>query len=140
MNIEQLRESLKEKWLDYYQENRSWLIRLGVWVNCDGQRRPSSSFILATLSILEPRLTHLFPLIVDLSNNPDRVVAALGLNFNPDAELEALAEKGAVMDDRPVKMLPSGTTSEASLMIPKRPSRLSTLVDDSCRGVGTERE
>jgi hypothetical protein len=47
---------------------------LGVWVNCDGQRRPSSSFILATLSVLEPELTQMLPLIVDLSSNPDRII------------------------------------------------------------------
>jgi len=70
--------------LNYYAENRQWLTRLRIWVDCDGQRRPSSSFILATLSILEPQLNQLLPLIVDLSSNPDRIVAALGLNFNPD--------------------------------------------------------
>ncbi|MFE4106901.1 DUF5331 domain-containing protein [Almyronema epifaneia] len=93
MNTEQLRQTLRQKWLDYYRENRSWLVRLGVWVTCQGQRRPSSSFILATLAILEPQLSQLLPLVVDLSSNPDRIVAALGLNFNPDEALEALPEK-----------------------------------------------
>ena len=92
MNIEHLRRSLKAQWLDYYQENRTWLTRLGVWVNCEGNRRPSSSFILATLSVLEPQLTQMLPLVVDLSSNPDRIVMALGLNFNPDEELTAIVQ------------------------------------------------
>ncbi|NEQ34393.1 MAG: DUF5331 domain-containing protein, partial [Leptolyngbya sp. SIO4C5] len=29
MNTEQLRQALRQKWLDYYRENRSWLVRLG---------------------------------------------------------------------------------------------------------------
>lgn len=90
MNIEHLRRSLKALWLDYYRENRVWLTKLGVWVNCEGNRRPSSSFILGTLSVLEPQLTQMLPLVVDLSSNPDRVVMALGLNFNPDEELAAI--------------------------------------------------
>lgn len=108
MNIVQLRQSLKEQWLGYYRDNRQWLTRLGIWVNCDGQRRPASSFILATLSVLEPELTQMLPLVVDLSNHPDRIVSALGLNFNPDTELKALETNAATIEDKPVKLLPSG--------------------------------
>lgn len=104
MNIEHLRKSLRAKWLSYYRENRNWLTRLGVWVNCEGQRRPSSSFILATLSILEPQLTQVLPLVVDLSSNPDRIIMALGLNFNPDEILETEPIEPAVEE---VRMLPA---------------------------------
>ena len=138
MNVEQLRQSAKSKWLSYYRENRSWLIRLGVWVNCEGQRRPSSSFILATLSILEPRLTQLMPLVVDLSTNPDRIVAALGLNFNPDSELGALSEAGDDLEaDEPMRMLPGGATDAVNPAIAPSPSRLPTMVDEDCRGIRT---
>lgn len=138
MNVEQLRQSVKAKWLGYYRENRSWIIRLGVWVNCEGQRRPSSSFILATLSILEPRLTQLMPLVVDLSTNPDRIVAALGLNFNPDSELselEALKEAEDDSDDEPLRMLPSGATDAVNPVIAPSPSRLPAIIDEDCRGI-----
>jgi|GEM_PF-2979939 len=120
MNTEQLRRSLKAKWLTYYRENRPWLIRLGVWVDVEGQRRPSSSFILATLSVLEPQLTQLLPLIVDLSSSPDRIVRALGLNFNPDKELDRLPEGEAL------RMLPSGPTETLTLAS-------QTAVNDDCR-------
>ncbi|WP_448527875.1 DUF5331 domain-containing protein [Parathermosynechococcus lividus] len=88
MNPEQLRQAVRSKWLAYYQENRPWIVRLAIWSNYRGQRRPSSSFILGVLSALEPRLSDALPVIVELSNDPDRIISALGLNFNPD---EALA-------------------------------------------------
>lgn len=84
VNIVQLRQSLKEKWLGYYCQNREWLVQLSIWVTCDGKHRPSSSFILATLTALEPQLTRLMPLLSGLNSSPDRIVSALGLNFNPD--------------------------------------------------------
>lgn len=90
MNINHLRHSLKVKWLLYYQKNRPWLVKLQIWGVYDGQRRPASSFILATLSNLEPELIQLFPFIIALSNNPDQIVAALGLNFDPDQELKTV--------------------------------------------------
>ena len=111
MDIERLRRTLKRKWLNYYRANRTWLVQLGVWVSCDGHRRPSSSFILASLSVLEPRLTDLFPLIVDLSQDPDHVVEALGLNFDPEAELaQHLPDASA---NRAVQLLPSTAAPEA---------------------------
>ena len=131
MNIEQFRESLKVQWLDYYRTNRHWLTRVGVWVSCEGQRRPSSSFILATLSVLEPQLTHLLPLIVDLSSNPDRIVIALGLNFNPDDALEALDQADTSTVEQAPKMLP-GSTPAVHLNLPKSPV---AIADESCEGV-----
>jgi Family of unknown function (DUF5331) len=107
MNIEHLRRALKSVWLTYYRQNRHWIIRLGVWVNCQGQRRPSASFILGVLSTQEPQLLQLLPLVVDLNSNPDRVVMALGLNFNPEEELKALEE------DLESNQIPSQTHSPA---------------------------
>lgn len=140
MNVEQLRQSLKLKWLSYYRDNRPWLTRLGVWVNVDGHRRPSSSFILATLSVLEPQLTQMFPLIVDLSHNPDRVVTALGLDFNPDEELKTLeAKRSAAIAAKAIKMLPSDAkpgsfpTAKSAMPIPAQ-------TDEACRGTGPNRD
>ncbi|QSJ20171.1 hypothetical protein JYQ62_16540 [Nostoc sp. UHCC 0702] len=90
MNIQQLRQSLKLKWLNYYEENRSWLVKMRVWHTYDGLRRPSSGFILATLSVLEAQFDEILAFILDLNNNPDEIVAALGLNFNPDEELGSI--------------------------------------------------
>jgi Family of unknown function (DUF5331) len=93
VNIEQLRHSLKVKWLHYYQQNRSWLVKLQVWGTENGRRCPKSSFILATVSILEPELTELLPLLVALNNNPDRIASALGLNFDPEEELKLISDE-----------------------------------------------
>ena len=86
MDIQQLRQSLKMKWVSYYYKNRSWLVKMQIWATYDGQRRPCSGFILATLSVLEPQLEQIFPFILELNNNPDKIISALGLNFNPEEQ------------------------------------------------------
>lgn len=98
VDIQQLRQSLKVKWLLYYRRNRPWMTKLRIWGTYDGQRRPSSSFILATLTNLEPQLIQMFPFIVALSNHPDQIVAALGLNFNPELELKSLNETTSITE------------------------------------------
>jgi Family of unknown function (DUF5331) len=135
MNVEQLRRSLKTQWLSYYRDNRPWLTRLGVWVDCGEHRRPSSSFILGTLSTLEPQLIHLLPLIVDLSNNPDRIVVALGLNFNPETELKTL-ESQPIDSEQSVKMLPS--SPQPSLNVAPS-AKHSAKIDEECQGTRSRR-
>lgn len=142
MNIQQLRQSVQEQWLNYYTENREWITRLRIWVNCDGHRRPSSSFILATLSVLEPQLNQLLPLIVDLSSNPDRIVAALGLNFNPDEHPGVVARLQASsspeMDEakpplsHSVKLLPASLNDLPTPLQPNA-SQVAKL-DEECEG------
>jgi Family of unknown function (DUF5331) len=90
MNIHHLRKSIKQKWLRYYQENRSWLTILRIWGNYDGKRRPSSGYMLGILSVLEPSLTEWLPLMVNLNSNPDDIINSLGLNFNPEEQLHLL--------------------------------------------------
>lgn len=131
MNVEQLRQSLKVKWLTYYRDNRQWLSRLGVWVTCDGKRRPSSSFILATLSVLEPQLTQLLPLVVDLTNNPDRIVEALGLNLNPDEELKS-ASVQRLLNNAP-RLLPSGGRA-TDINVPFSSTAEINAIDETCEG------
>ena len=134
MNSKQLRRSLKIKWLTYYRDNREWIDKLGIWVTSNGQRRPSSGFILGALATLEPDLTNLLPLVVDLSSNPDRIIAALGLDISPVKELEAL--------EKAHKMLPGSAQSEVSLASSETltidaPPPLSPAHDDeACSGAG----
>ncbi|MDF5707795.1 MAG: DUF5331 domain-containing protein [Nostoc sp. S4] len=96
MNIQELRQSLKHKWLSYYEQNISWLVKIRIWATYNGLRRPSSGFILATLSVLEPQFDEILTFMMDLSNNPDKIVAALGLNFNPDQELRLIKSENQV--------------------------------------------
>lgn len=111
MDIQQLRQSLKMKWLIYYEQNRPWLVKMQVWGTYDGLRRPLSGYILATLSVLEPQFEQILSFILDLNNNPDQIVAALGLNFNPDEELGLLKSEVSVATNQieselPDKVLP----------------------------------
>lgn len=93
MNIQQLRQSLKMKWLSYYEQNRPWLVKIRIWGTYDGLRRPSSGFMLATLSVLEPQFAQILSFLSELNNNPDQIVTALGLNFNPEKELGSLGRE-----------------------------------------------
>ncbi|HEY9753007.1 MAG TPA: DUF5331 domain-containing protein [Coleofasciculaceae cyanobacterium] len=135
MNVEQFRQTLKLKWLAYYRDNRSWLTKIGIWVDCEGERRPSAGFILATLTVLEPQLTEFLPLIVALSNDPDRIVMALGLNFSPEDRLGDLPEfspEALLLEELP-RGLPASppNCSPSSQQVPPHPRR-----DDFCEGVG----
>lgn len=114
MNIQQLRESLKLKWVKYYFQNRPWLVKMRIWGTYDGERRPSSGFILATLSVLEPELDEILPLLLELNNNPDCIVTALGLNFNPEEQLHLLEEDNnndAEVETIEEKILPEISTN-----------------------------
>lgn len=100
MNIQQLRQSLKMKWLSYYEQNRPWLVKMRIWATYDGLRRPSSGFMLATLSVLEPEFDQILGFIMELNNNPDEIIRALGLNFNPDKELDLINKEDFIVADQ----------------------------------------
>jgi Family of unknown function (DUF5331) len=105
MKIQELRQSLKLEWLHYYKNNRHWLEKMEIWATFEGERRPLSSFVLATVTVLEPNLIDILPLLADLNSDPDAVIAALGLNFNPDkylylVEIEDCQLLDDVNDDR----------------------------------------
>jgi hypothetical protein len=142
VNTEELRQSVKEKWLNYYRENRTWIARLATWGSYKGQRRPSSSFILACLSVLEPELPKLLPIMVELSNDPDRLVSVLGLNFNPENELKLLIarETAALETAKVMQLLPSNpqlpTSSPDTSPIDTTSTQPRTAadLDADCRG------
>lgn len=156
MDIQQLRQSLKVKWLLYYRRNRPWMTKLRIWGTYDGQRRPSSSFILATLTNLEPQLVQMFPFIVALSNHPDQIIAALGLNFNPEVELKSLSEATSISEanvnsneltySSPVVQTNGNSKNGSAPKLPvasqevrvapsNRVSNIASWVDESCQGV-----
>ncbi len=165
VDIQQLRQSLKVKWLLYYRRNRPWMTKLRIWGTYDGQRRPSSSFILATLTNLEPQLIQMFPFIVALSNHPDQIVAALGLNFNPEVEIKSLTEAAnnaeitTTANNAEINSSINGITYSTTVVqtnakngtAPKLPvasdqvrvapsnrvSNIASWVDETCTGVGT---
>lgn len=104
---EQFKTELKDKWLDYYEANRSWLKPL-VRTNSNWQRyvqyeegeiedskyqayRPNSYFILGIVNILEPEIQGLCNFVPPTT--PDNLIDHLGLNFDPEIELQKRPEK-----------------------------------------------
>ncbi|MHC5934566.1 DUF5331 domain-containing protein [Nostoc sp.] len=116
MNIQQLRQSLKQKWLIYYEQNIPWLVKIRIWGTYDGLRRPLSGFILATLSVLEPQFDEILSFMLDLNNDPDKIVAALGLNFNPDEELRLIKSEHFMATSQVESESPSQKHSEDKFM------------------------
>ncbi|MBE9228932.1 DUF5331 domain-containing protein [Phormidium sp. LEGE 05292] len=82
--------ALKQKWLQYYQLNHSWLALQMEVENVktpDGGRRPSSYLILGVLNALEPKLAQLMLPFSKLNSDPDSLIEVLELNFDPDVVL-----------------------------------------------------
>ncbi|MGB3404737.1 MAG: DUF5331 domain-containing protein [Microcoleaceae cyanobacterium] len=82
--------NLKQKWLQYYQANRNWLVLqmdLNPVPTPDGGRRPASALILGTINALDSDAAQLMMPFSQLNPDPDRLVEVLGLNFDPDMAL-----------------------------------------------------
>ncbi|MBC6475754.1 MAG: DUF5331 domain-containing protein [Hormoscilla sp. GM102CHS1] len=82
--------SLKQKWLEYFQKNRAWLIlqmEIKSVKTPDNGRHPGSSLILGVINALEPKLANLMVPFYKLNPDEDALVEVLGLNFDPDKEL-----------------------------------------------------
>lgn len=94
-NFEEIKAGLKDKWLDYYEVNQSWICNLGCWVKGpeDGSRRPNAHVILTAISSLEPKIIDYLIPLVEINPDGEQVVKALGLNFRPKTELEKRAEE-----------------------------------------------
>jgi Family of unknown function (DUF5331) len=138
VDTEQIRQTAKAKWLDYYQKNRHWINNLQVWITCDDVRRPLSSFILGALGSVDQELTKLLPLLVELNSDPDQLIRVLGLNFDPDKALENLAEK---KHPEHKKMLPPSGASTVinnqavTTNLSETAMRYVASVDSDCEGV-----
>ncbi len=79
---------LKQKWLQYYQENQHWLVlhtKVAAVKTPDGGMRPPAYLILGVMSTLEPKLAQLMLPFSQLNPDADRLVEVLGLNFDPDS-------------------------------------------------------
>jgi hypothetical protein len=94
-DFETIKATLKDKWLDYYEANQSWLPILIDFHNVSegyGQR-PHYSLILGVISALEPKLNEYFYCFSLVTNDEPAIVKALGLEFDPRLELEKRAEE-----------------------------------------------
>jgi len=89
--FEELKLSLKDKWLEYYQTNRSWIQHTHQHRTSTFER-PSSYIILGAISALEPKINEFLIGLCEINKSGDDVVKVLGLHFDPEKELEERAE------------------------------------------------
>ena len=106
---EKFKAELKDKWLNYYQANRSWLKSLlvpnnGYWyepVNNYNKEeleddkyqpcRPNSLFILGVVGIIEPEIQGLCNFVPPIK--PNDLIKHLGLDFDPELKLEKRSQQ-----------------------------------------------
>lgn len=103
--FESFSASLQQKWLDYYQRNRSWIklqMKVSVAKTADGGQRPASLFILGVVNALEPRLSTFMVPFYQLNPDADTLINVLGLNFDPEQELAKRSEAAAQTTDAEV--------------------------------------
>ncbi|MEB3289508.1 MAG: DUF5331 domain-containing protein [Leptolyngbya sp.] len=89
--FENFTQVIRQKWLDYVQANRSWLMIQMQQTSVrtpDGGRRPSSFLILGVVNALEPKLSNLMVPFYQLNADEDALVQVLGLNFDPEMILD----------------------------------------------------
>ena len=82
-----LKNSLKQKWLQYFQSNRSWISLHSSVATPDGGKRPPSYLILGVINAIEPQLQELMLPFSKLNLNVDTLIDVLELNFDPDLML-----------------------------------------------------
>jgi len=83
-------DSIKQKWLQFFQANREWIV-LQMTVESvytpDGGKRPSSYLILGVINALEPKLAQLMFPFAKLNPDADTLIEVLDLHFDPDIAL-----------------------------------------------------
>ncbi|MEM6253078.1 MAG: DUF5331 domain-containing protein [Cyanobacteria bacterium P01_D01_bin.156] len=102
--FENFTTSIREKWLNYVQDNRAWLeLQMNnVSVRTpDGGRRPSSLLILGVINAIEPKLSNLMVPFYKLNSDEDALVEVLGLNFDPEMALDGGGDVGPTLDASP---------------------------------------
>lgn len=116
-NFEEIKARLKKKWLQYYKHNKTWIEKYcqencfvsvkgsaegETWTTVERSREnnvykevhPPSELILGAITALEPLLAQYWlTAFVDLYANKEKIIVALGLNFDPEIELKKMEQK-----------------------------------------------
>lgn len=86
--FDSLKDSLKHKWVQFFQTNRFWIeLHSDTVATPDGGKRPASYLILGVISALEPQLAQLMLPFSQLNPDVDALIDVLGLNFDPSLML-----------------------------------------------------
>ena len=99
-----LKNSLKQKWLQYFQSNRSWISLHSSVATPDGGKRPPSYLILGVINALEPQLQELMLPFSKLNLNVDTLIDVLELNFYPNLMLGNSTQATTEVKKRQIKV------------------------------------
>lgn len=107
--------ALKNTWLKYVRNHRPWLevyLKQRGGKTPDDRRRPDAGLILGVVTMAAPQFLDMLPTFCKLSQgNPDAIMDALDVNFDPCKELA-----------KPVAQSPeSATPSEEQLVTNSTP-------------------
>lgn len=94
--FEELKPTLKDKWLDYYEANQRMINKLmdmGCKARYSNHKRPTSDFIIGTVSALEPRLEEYLFCFFLVCDDLGKIVTILELDFDPELELKRRNKK-----------------------------------------------
>ncbi|MCS7225904.1 MAG: DUF5331 domain-containing protein [Gloeomargarita sp. SKYB31] len=87
----ELKLVLRHAWLEYVRNQRPWLemyLKQQGFKTPDNGRRPDAGLILGVMTMTAPQLLEVLPIFFKLSQgNPDAIIEALDLNFDPFKEL-----------------------------------------------------
>lgn len=89
-NFEQLKLTLREKWLDYYKNNLPLFNTIDINDFDMGKNlyRPNGSVILSVVILLLPEIKDYIQIMANVNPDKEKIVELLGLNFSPKVELE----------------------------------------------------
>ncbi len=103
--FEEFKGTLRNTWLEYVRNHRPWLevyLKQRGFKTPDNGRRPDAGLILGVVTMAAPQLLDMLPTFFKLSQgNPDAIIDALDLNFDPFKELA-----------KPVAQLPESTAPQ----------------------------
>jgi len=93
-NFEQLKLTLREKWLDYYKNNLPLFNTIDINDFDIGKNlyRPNGSVILSIVILLLPEIKDYILIMANVNPDKEKIVELLGLNFSPKVELENINE------------------------------------------------
>ncbi|MEX6779022.1 DUF5331 domain-containing protein [Limnospira fusiformis] len=132
--------ALKQKWLDYYQANREWLVLqmdISSIPTPDGGRRPSSALILGTINALDPEAALLMFPFSKLNPDPEKLIEVLGLHFDPDHELAGISGSSPdqpPVPQEPVKAAPGYHPPQSIILEPEQEEELVSDDLDDAKG------
>ena len=94
--FEELKPTIRDKWLDYYEANKSIINKLmdmGYKARYSNHKCPTSEFIVGTVSALEPKLEEYLFCFFLVCDDLGKIVTTLELDFDPEVELKKREEE-----------------------------------------------